>query len=181
MAGSARKSAMSHVKKIPGTDHPITLEPTAGRVVVRLSDRIIADTDRALTMREASYPPVYYIPLTNVDLSALLPSSTTTYCPYKGEASYHGLTTTNGHSIDHRADHGAYVPDALWTYPEPYPAVSAIAGHVAFYPDKVHIELIPGWANCEVASGSDDIDRDSEPRTPGGDGSVGAECAGAAA
>lgn len=95
---------MSHVKKIPGTDHPITLEPTAGRVVVRLSDRIIADTDRALTMREASYPPVYYIPLTNVDLSALLPSSTTTYCPYKGEASYHGLTTTNGHSIDHSAD-----------------------------------------------------------------------------
>jgi uncharacterized protein (DUF427 family) len=143
MAGSARKSAMSHVKKIPGTDHPITVEPTAGRVVVRLSDRIIADTDRALTMREASYPPVYYIPLTNVDLSALLPSSTTTYCPYKGEASYHGLTTTNGHSIDHSADHGADVPDALWTYPEPYPAVSAIAGHVAFYPDKVHIELIP--------------------------------------
>jgi uncharacterized protein (DUF427 family) len=83
---------MSHVKKIPGTDHPITVELTAGRVVVRLSDRIIADTDRALTMREASYPPVYYIPLTNVDLSALLPSSTTTYCPYKGQASYHGLT-----------------------------------------------------------------------------------------
>jgi uncharacterized protein (DUF427 family) len=67
-----------------------------------------------------------------------------TYCLYKGEASYHGLTTTNGHSIDHSADHGADVPAALWTYPEPYPAVSTIAGHVAFYPEKVHIELIPG-------------------------------------
>jgi uncharacterized protein (DUF427 family) len=110
--------------KIPGPDHPITIEPTATHVVVRSGGHTIADTTKALILREAGYEPVYYIPLMDVDQAQLRPSSTTTYCPYKGDASYYSL---------------ANIADAMWTYTEPYPAVAAIAGHVAFYPDRVRI------------------------------------------
>jgi uncharacterized protein (DUF427 family) len=110
--------------KIPGPDHPITIEPTDTHVVVRSDGHIIADTTKALILREAGYEAVYYIPLTDVDQARLRPSPTTTYCPYKGDASYYSLAT---------------IEDAVWTYTEPYPAVAAIAGHVAFYPDRVRI------------------------------------------
>jgi uncharacterized protein (DUF427 family) len=123
---------MSRTQKRPGPDHPITLQPSTERIVVRLGHTIIADTQHALTMREAAYPPVYYIPLADVDPSVLRPSTTTTYCPYKGDATYHSLTTNED----------THVPDALWTYRQPYPDVAPITGHVAFYPDKVQIDLI---------------------------------------
>jgi uncharacterized protein (DUF427 family) len=110
--------------KIPGPDHPITVEPSDLHVVVRVGTQVVADTTRALTLREASYPPVQYIPLEDVDQALLTASATRTYCPYKGEASYYSITG---------------LPDAVWYYPSPYDAVAGIAGHVAFYPDKVDI------------------------------------------
>ncbi len=76
------------VVKIPGPDHPITIERHQNRVVVKLGGRVIADTREALTLREAKYPPVQYIPRRDVDMAALKQSATQTYCPYKGEASY---------------------------------------------------------------------------------------------
>lgn len=112
----------------PGPDHPITVEPSPDRVTVRLGDLVVAHTERALELREASYPVVFYIPLDDVETEALRPSAQHTYCPYKGEASYYDLVAA-GHEL----------PGAVWYYPEPYPSVSAIAGHVAFYPDKVTI------------------------------------------
>jgi uncharacterized protein (DUF427 family) len=117
--------------KIPGADHPITVEPSGVRVVVRVGGQIIADTTKALTLREASYPPVQYIPLDDVDQALLTASATQTYCPYKGDASYYSITANGGQA------------DAIWYYPEPYAAVADIAGHVAFYPDKVHITVGP--------------------------------------
>ena len=113
--------------KIPGPEHPITIEPTGTRVVARVGTLIVADTTRALTLREASYPPVQYIPLEDVDQTLLTASATQTYCPYKGDASYYSITADGGR------------PDAVWSYREPYDAVAGIAGHVAFYTDQVDI------------------------------------------
>ncbi|WP_225847120.1 DUF427 domain-containing protein [Streptomyces sp. HPF1205] len=112
----------------PGPDHPITVRPTASRLVVRAGGKVIADTSRALTLQEADYPAVQYIPLEDVEPGALRRTDSATYCPYKGDASYYTLVTADGE-----------VPDAVWTYERPYEPVAEIAGHVAFYPQ--HVEL----------------------------------------
>jgi uncharacterized protein (DUF427 family) len=70
--------------KIPGPDHPITVTPNLARIRVIVAGRIVADTGKALTLREAAYPAVQYIPRQDVDMSQLAPSTHTTYCPYKG-------------------------------------------------------------------------------------------------
>ncbi|MEV4451012.1 MULTISPECIES: DUF427 domain-containing protein [Streptomyces] len=114
--------------KIPGPDHPITIEPTGVRVVARVGTHVVADTTRALTLREANYPPVRYIPLDDVDQTLLMDSATQTYCPYKGDASYYSIALAEGGPAD-----------AVWSYREPYGSVAAIAGHVAFYTDQVDV------------------------------------------
>ena len=115
--------------KIPNADHPITIEADTARVVVSVEDTVIADTRAALTLREGGYEPVYYVPLDDVAPGALRPSSAQTYCPYKGEASYYDVILRDGQVRS----------DAVWTYRSPYPAVEAIAGHVAFYTDRVQV------------------------------------------
>ncbi|HEY4017837.1 MAG TPA: DUF427 domain-containing protein [Pseudonocardiaceae bacterium] len=119
---------MAREQKIPGPDHPITIEPSTDHVVVRAGDAVIADSGAALVLRESTYPPVYYVPLSDVDPEVLVDSKTQTYCPYKGDASYYSVTGPDGEIVD-----------AIWTYREPYPAVAEILGHVAFYPDRVSI------------------------------------------
>jgi uncharacterized protein (DUF427 family) len=116
----------------PGPDHPITIEPNPARVTVKVAGRTIADTTRALTLREAGHQPVQYIPLEDVDRSQLEPSDHTSYCPYKGDASYFSIPAGSDRSVN-----------AVWTYLEPYPAMAEIAGHVAFYPDRVD-EIVSG-------------------------------------
>lgn len=111
----------------PSEAHPITISPTAARVVVRIGDRVVADTRDALTLEEASYPAVQYVPRKDVDLVLLERTEHVTYCPYKGEASYFSLP-------------GA--PNAIWSYESPFPAVAEIQDHVAFYPQHVQIELL---------------------------------------
>jgi uncharacterized protein (DUF427 family) len=110
----------------PSARHPITIEPNQARVVVTVGGHVIADSERALTLREAEYAPVQYIPLEDVDQSLLEHSEHTSYCPFKGDASYFSVPAGGERSRN-----------AVWTYREPYPAVSAIAGRVAFYPDRV--------------------------------------------
>jgi uncharacterized protein (DUF427 family) len=117
----------------PGPDHPITLERSASRVVVRSGAAVIAETDRAIELREASYPPVFYIPLEDVNQEHLRASDHHTYCPYKGEASYYDIVGGEAGELS----------NVIWHYPEPYPAVAEIAGHVAFYPDRVTIAATP--------------------------------------
>ena len=111
---------------VPGPDHPITLEANHARVTVKLCGRVIADTTSAITLREASYPPVQYIPVADVDPSVLEPSDHASYCPFKGDASYYGLKL--GDDV---------APAAAWFYPAPHGAVAAIKDHLAFYPDRV--------------------------------------------
>jgi len=112
--------------KIPGPDHPITIETASKRVVVRSGDKVIADTVHALFLREAKYPAVQYIPRNDVDMSALVRSETTSYCPYKGEASYFSIPSGGGRSVD-----------AVWSYEAPHDAVAEIKDYLAFYPDRV--------------------------------------------
>jgi len=118
----------SREPKIPGPDHPITIEDTGVRVIARVGNQVVADSTRALTLREAAYPPVQYIPLVDVDQKLLTASDTHTYCPYKGDASYYTIDLPDG-----------ALTDAVWFYPEPYDAVAPIAGYVAFYTDRVDV------------------------------------------
>src|SRR5579859_440473 len=120
--------------KIPGPDHPITITPTAGRVVVTVAGRVIADSRKALTLKESSYPAVQYIPRADVDMALLARSEHKTYCPYKGDCSYFSIPVGG-----ERAD------NAVWTYEDAYPAVAAIKDHLAFYPSRVDaIEVAEG-------------------------------------
>jgi uncharacterized protein (DUF427 family) len=112
--------------KIPGPDHPISIEANLSRVVVLAGGQVIADSRAALTLREASYPPVQYIPRADVDMSALTRSEHTSYCPYKGEASYYSIPAGGDRSLN-----------AVWTYETPFDAMAQIKDYVAFYPDRV--------------------------------------------
>jgi uncharacterized protein (DUF427 family) len=112
--------------KIPGPEHPITLEANPERVVVTVGGRVVADTTEALTMRETSYPAVQYIPRKDVDMSLLQRTDHQTYCPYKGECSYYSIPLGGERSVN-----------AVWSYEEPYPAMAEIEGHLAFYPNRV--------------------------------------------
>ena len=117
---------------IPGPDHPITIEPADKHVVVKVADKVVADTREALVLREANYPPVYYIPRGDADMALLTRTAHHSYCPYKGEASYFSIPAGGDGSVN-----------AIWTYETPYEAVTPIKDHLAFYPDRVSsIELL---------------------------------------
>jgi len=119
-------SSTARTVKIPGPDHPITVTPNARRVVVKIAGRVVADTRNALTLKEASYPAVQYIPRRDVDMTLLERTDHATYCPYKGECAYYSLPAGGEQAVN-----------AVWTYEHPYDAVAAIKDHLAFYPDRV--------------------------------------------
>ena len=120
--------------KIPGPDHPITIERNASHVVVKVAGRIVANTRDALTLREASCPPVQYIPRKDVDVTLFERTDFATYCPYKGDCAYYSIPAGGERSVN-----------AAWTYEAPYAAVAAIRYYLAFYPDRVDaIEERPG-------------------------------------
>jgi uncharacterized protein (DUF427 family) len=112
--------------KIPGPDHPITIERNPARIVVTVAGRIVADTREALTLREAAYPAVQYIPRNDVNMALLEPTDHATYCPYKGDCSYFSIPLGGSRSIN-----------AVWSYEAPYAAVTPIKDYLAFYPERV--------------------------------------------
>ena len=112
--------------KLPGPDHPIAIARNAKRVRVRFAGQVIADTTRALSLREARYPAVNYIPRQDVDMSLLTRTRHASHCPYKGDASYFTI-----------AARGRAAENAVWSYEQPYPAMAEIKQHLAFYPDRV--------------------------------------------
>lgn len=118
---------MSASHKEPGPDHPITITPHPKRVRVHYRGRVVAETTRALSLKEASYPAVLYIPREDADMAALRRTAHATHCPYKGDAAYYSLI----------ADGEEAAENAVWSYEEPYPAVAAIKNHLAFYPNRV--------------------------------------------
>jgi uncharacterized protein (DUF427 family) len=114
------------MKRVPGPDHPISIVPTTGRVTVTVAGRQIADSRRALTLQEASYPAVQYIPRADVDMTQLQRTSQQTYCPYKGDCSYYSIAAGGERSVN-----------AVWSYEAPYDAVGQIKEYLAFYPNRV--------------------------------------------
>jgi uncharacterized protein (DUF427 family) len=119
--------------KIPGPDHPITIKPANERVRVIFNDQVVADTRRALLLQEASYKPVFYIPRDDAQMALFTRTTHSTHCPYKGDASYYTI------KVGDRA-----AENAIWSYETPYPAMTDIAGHLAFYPNRVDkIEAMP--------------------------------------
>lgn len=119
--------------RIPGPDHPITIETNPKRVVVTLGGQVLADSREALTLREAKYPAVQYIPRADVDMARLSRTEHATYCPFKGDCSYYSLTGDGERGVN-----------AVWTYEAPFPAVASIKDHLAFYPDRVEITETAG-------------------------------------
>ncbi len=117
--------------KIPGPDHPISITPNPKRVRVSAGGVTIADTTHALTLKEASYPAVQYIPRGDAEIALLARTERSTHCPYKGDASYFSINAG-----------GKTLENVVWTYETPFPAMTDIAGHLAFYPDKVTIEEV---------------------------------------
>jgi uncharacterized protein (DUF427 family) len=112
--------------RIPGPEHPISIEANPSRVVVTVGGKVIADSRNALSLREASYPAVQYIPRRDVDMTALKRSEHTTYCPYKGDAAYFSIPAGGGRSVN-----------AVWTYETPFEAVAQIKDYLAFYAERV--------------------------------------------
>lgn len=112
--------------RIPGPDHPISITSNPSRVVVAVAGRVVADSRAALTLQEAAYPSVLYIPRADVDMAALERTDHATYCPYKGDCAYFSIPAGGIRGVN-----------AVWTYEAPYDAVAAIRGHLAFYPDRV--------------------------------------------
>jgi uncharacterized protein (DUF427 family) len=112
--------------RVPGPDHPISITPARERIIVTVAGRQVVDTRQALILKEAAYPPVYYIPRGDVEMSQLQRTSHQTYCPYKGDCAYYSISAGGERSVN-----------AVWTYEAPYPAVSEIQEHLAFYPDRV--------------------------------------------
>jgi uncharacterized protein (DUF427 family) len=117
--------------KLPGPDHPITITPNPKRVRVSAGGVVIADTTHALTLKEARYPAVQYVPRSDANMALLERTERTTHCPYKGDANYFSIKA-NGTTLE----------NSIWTYESPFPAMAEIAGHLAFYPDKVKIEEV---------------------------------------
>ena len=112
--------------KLPGPDHPITITPSAKRVRVTFAGHVVADTTHALTLQEASYKPVLYIPRKDADMKALSRTDHATHCPYKGDASYYSIKVAD-----------KVAENAIWSYEHPFPAMAEIEGYLAFYPNRV--------------------------------------------
>jgi uncharacterized protein (DUF427 family) len=113
-------------ERIPGPDHPISITPSNRRIVVKVAGQAIADTRSALSLQEASYPAVLYIPRDDVDMSRLQRTQHMTYCPYKGDCSYYSIPSGGDKAVN-----------AVWTYENPYASVASIKEHLAFYPSRV--------------------------------------------
>lgn len=104
----------------------ITVVPYDGTVTVRADDKVIATSSRAKLLTESPYPPVLYVPFGDIDFEGLEKTTTSTHCPYKGDATYWSVKD------------GA--KDAMWAYENPFDEMTEIKNHGAFYPDRVTVE-----------------------------------------
>ena len=116
--------------KMPNEQHPITLETLGKTLTVTFKGVVVARSDEALLLKEASYPPVYYVPRADIVPTLFQRTERTTHCPYKGDASYFSLTA-NGETDE----------NVVWSYEKPFPAVAQIGEHVAFYADRVSFQV----------------------------------------
>jgi uncharacterized protein (DUF427 family) len=131
--------------KIPGPGHPITIAPNPKRVRVVFNGRVVVDTTRALTLKEATLRPVQYVPREDADMTLFERTAHASHCPFKGDAAYYSL------KVD-----GRTAENAVWTYETPYPAVAEIDGRLAFYPERVDaIEELDEAAGASVGESAE--------------------------
>lgn len=114
--------------KLPGPDHPITITPAQTRWRAKFGAHVIADSGDVLVLQEAAYPQVIYFPRQDVSMEFLTATERSTYCPFKGDASYFTVMMD-----------GQFGDNAVWSYEEPYPAMAQIRGHLAFYTNKIEV------------------------------------------
>ena len=119
------------IESVWGYPRPPRVAASTRRIRVVLGDVSVADTARALRVLETSHPPVYYIPPEDVRREYLRPSRRTSYCEFKGQASYYDLV------VGERE-----VRDAAWYYPDPSPGYEAIRDHLAFYSGRVDAAFV---------------------------------------
>ena len=125
-------------------NHEVKIEPRSAHVRALVGEAVIADTKAALAVTESRHRPVWYLPLADVDQTLLTRTDTTTYCPFKGHASYWSIGTPD-----------VSLQDAVWGYETPFDECQPLAGYVAFYTDKVALEVdgeflesaAPGWTD----------------------------------
>src|ERR1700723_138342 len=118
--------------RIPGPEHPITISPGCGKVRVTVAGTIVAESTRSLRLEEKGYPPVYYLPRNDAEMSLLVRTTHYTYCPYKGDCTYYSVPIG-----------GSKSEYEVWTYERPHEAVANIKEYLAFYPSRVDaIEVI---------------------------------------
>jgi uncharacterized protein (DUF427 family) len=153
--------------KLPSPEHPITITQNPRRLQLLFQGHLIADTRGALTLQEAAYKPVQYIPREDVEMSVLSRTEHHTHCPYKGEASYYTVSRD-----------GLIAENAVWSYEDPYPAMDAIRGLLAFYPSQVEIIEVDEGLDAGVVrdvvehtdsgSGASQLERWPATDAPGG-------------
>lgn len=124
-------------------DYEVNIEPSQGHVRILVGTNVVADTHNALAVTESRHNPVWYLPMADVHRSLLRPSETSTYCPFKGHASYWSIITPDQE-----------LPDSVWGYEQPFAECEPLLEHVAFYTDRVTLEIDgvvqadkgPGWS-----------------------------------
>ncbi len=115
----------------PGIDHPLELRQADHSVRISIGEETLAARIEALELREHTYPPVLYVRRCDIAPRFLQRSMHTSWCPYKGKASYFHIRLKNG----------ALLENAAWSYESPFAHIAAIKDRLAFYPDKVSLEL----------------------------------------
>ena len=112
---------------------PPRLETTSAHVRVALAGETIADTRRAVRVLETSQPPAFYIPPKDVRTELLEPTTTRTFCEWKGPAAYYTVRAGEREARD-----------GAWSYPNPTPDFEPIAGYIAFYAQKMDACYVDG-------------------------------------
>ena len=115
-------------------EHRVNLLPETRRIRVTFAGQVVADSTRAVRCEETGHGPVHYIPEQDMRLELMRPTDHKTYCPFKGYCSYWTLEVDGGKQ---RSE------NAVWGYRAPYDEAKGLAGHYAFYPNRVDaIEVI---------------------------------------
>jgi uncharacterized protein (DUF427 family) len=107
-------------------EHRIATKPAGVRVRVTFNGELVADSREAVRMDEGNYAAVYYFPRKDAKMERLVRTTHSTYCPFKGHASYYTLSSG-----------GRTAENAVWSYETPYDEMGVIKELLAFYPDKV--------------------------------------------
>lgn len=111
-------------------DH-IKLHAAQGTYSIRAAGAVLGESNNVIELVEGTMGPVLYVPRADLAMAFFEKTDTTSHCPHKGDATYYTLEAKSGP-----------IKDAAWSYETPNPGLERIAGHLAFYTDKVTVEAV---------------------------------------